>query len=92
MTRAMQVGTMVGTWYDAAWTVVAVVGVVLLVVALRRWFSAHGSGLLALVEVAVIWFVPILGPAAYLLATAPRPPRTALDKVPGASAEQVQRS
>lgn len=60
----------VGPWYDAVLTVLAAVNLILLVIALRRWFGSRAHGLRALVEAAVIVLVPVLGPAVYLIATA----------------------
>ncbi len=57
---------LVGPWYDYLWTVIAVIAIALLGAALNRWFRASQSEVLALVAIVI---VPIIGPAAYLLAT-----------------------
>lgn len=55
--------------YDVVWSVTALGGLVLLAIALVRWFGSATSGLRSVAEVAVIVLLPILGPAAYLVAT-----------------------
>lgn len=60
--------------YDIAWTIVVTVGVVLLVMALVRWFRSTESGFRSLLHILVILFVPLVGPAAYLFATKALPP------------------
>lgn len=72
--RGRQIGQPVRTpllpsTYDLAWSVMAITGVVLAVVALVRWLRQSRSDLTGLVQLAVIIRLPWLGPAAYLLAT-----------------------
>lgn len=64
------VPNMFGVWYDVVWSVAAVAAILLLGAALKQWFRSGQGGLLGLLQVAVIVLLPILGPAAYLAATA----------------------
>lgn len=64
------ISNLFGAWYDVVWSVAAVAAILLLVAALKQWFRSDQGGLLGLLQVAVIVLLPILGPAAYLAATA----------------------
>lgn len=66
----------VGPWYDALFTALVVLHLVLVAFALRRWFAGRTQGLRALVEAAAIVLVPVLGPTVYLMATADHSRRT----------------
>ncbi|HLR95527.1 MAG TPA: hypothetical protein VK053_13450 [Jiangellaceae bacterium] len=61
--------TLFGVGYDVLWSVAALVGICLLALALVRWSRSQQTGLRSLLELAVIVFLPIIGPAAYLVAT-----------------------
>lgn len=63
--------------YDVVWSILAIVGIVLAVVALVRWVRQARSDLTGLLQLAVIIWLPLLGPVAYLLATRPTPHTTA---------------
>lgn len=60
--------TFVPATYDAVYSLAVVVGLVLLLAALRYWFGAPSRGMRSVLEVLLIVFVPIIGPGAYLLA------------------------
>ncbi len=54
-------------WYDMAWTVVALAGLVLSLVALLAWWrSPRMVGGLAVVWAVVILALPVIGPVFYL--------------------------
>lgn len=54
--------------YDVVWSVVVLAQLVLLGMALVRWFRARTGGGGGLLELLAIVLVPVLGPATYLLA------------------------
>jgi hypothetical protein len=55
-----------GMLYDYLWSVVAVVAIVVLVAALRRWSRVNGRGVERALWLLVILAVPVAGPAVYL--------------------------
>lgn len=54
-------------WYDIVWSGLALAYVALLAPALVLWFRARHDRGGGLVDVLIILFVPVIGPAAYLL-------------------------
>lgn len=61
--------------YDLVWSILLVPIIVLTFLALRAWFWARPPVLLGLVQGLVIVLIPVLGPIAYLVATADEPRR-----------------
>ncbi|HLS13797.1 MAG TPA: hypothetical protein VK095_04730 [Beutenbergiaceae bacterium] len=61
----MQIAT-----YDLIWSILLVPIIVVTVLALRAWFRARPPGPLGIVQGLVIILIPVLGPIAYLVATA----------------------
>ncbi len=59
-------------WYDVLWSGAFLLVVGTLIIALVRWFRTSTPALLAFVELLVIVLIPVLGPIAYLVATARR--------------------
>lgn len=57
--------------YDVIWSIAVVTHLVLLLVALRRWFTDQPVGLAGLVGAVIIVAVPLVGPLAYLLSRRP---------------------
>ena len=60
--------------YDLIWSVTAAAGLALLIWALIRWARTQfTSGTVALLWLALILMLPVLGPAAFLLSSPGRP-------------------
>ena len=68
-------------WYDVLWSGAFLLVVGTLIIALVRWFRTSTPALLAFVELLVIVLIPVLGPIAYLVATARRAAMGGIDDV-----------
>ena len=63
------VGAFVPATYDIVWTVVVVLGVVLLAAAMVAWGRSTDRSIVSLVWFFVLLALPIVGPIGYLLET-----------------------
>ncbi len=71
------VGQFLPPTYDLVWSAIVIAHLALMLTALVLWFRdsrRETAGLVALVAAAVIVFLPVLGPLAYLLSRTGRYP------------------